>query len=60
VERGGGEDADVYFRGEAALFLDVWNGRHSLGPADFLLGRVRSNNPLALRDFVAVFQKSGA
>ena len=58
VKRGGGEDADVYFKGPAALFLDVWNGRHALGPKDFLTGKVRSNNPFLLKDFVAAFQKS--
>lgn len=58
IARGDGEGADVYFKGPAQLFLDVWNGRHELGPADFLTGRVKSNNPLALRDFVAAFQKA--
>jgi len=57
VHRGQNDGADVYFKGPAQLFLDVWNGRHDLGPKDFLTGRVRSNKPLALRDFVAAFQK---
>ncbi len=57
VKRGGGEDADVYFKGPATLFLDVWNGRHELGAKDFLTGKVKSNNPFALKDFVAAFQK---
>jgi hypothetical protein len=51
-------DADCYFRGPAELFLDVWHGRHQLGPTDFLTGKVRSNNPILLKDFVAVFRKS--
>lgn len=59
IARGGGDGADVYFKGPAQLFLDVWNGRHELGAIDFLTGRVKSNNPLALRDFVAAFRKSG-
>lgn len=59
VRRGGGADADVFFEGPPELFLDVWNGRRSLGPVDFLTGRVKSNQPLALREFVAAFQKSG-
>jgi len=58
VKRGGGDGADVYFKGEATLFLDVWNGRHELGPTDFLAGRVKSNNPFLLKDFVRAFQKS--
>jgi hypothetical protein len=58
VERGDGEGADVYFEGPADLFLDVWNGRHQLGPLDFISGRVKSNKPLLLKDFVHVFRKS--
>ena len=57
VQRGENSEADVYFKGPAELFLDVWNGRHDLGPKDFLTGRVKSNKPLALKDFVAAFQK---
>jgi hypothetical protein len=57
IARGDGEGADVYFKGPAQLFLDVWNGRHELGPKDFLTGKVKSNNPFALRDFVAAFRK---
>jgi len=57
VKAGKNEEADCFFKGPAELFLDVWNGRHQLGPADFLTGRVRSNNPMLLKDFVAAFQK---
>ncbi len=58
VSRGRNEDSDVFFKGPPELFLDVWNGRHELGPKDFLTGRVKSNRPLLLKDFVAVFQPS--
>ncbi|MGE5127492.1 MAG: hypothetical protein ACM3PV_14465 [Betaproteobacteria bacterium] len=58
VHEGPDEGADVFFEGPAELFLDVWNGRHALGPMDFLSGRVRSNQPLALKEFVRVFQSS--
>ena len=58
VERGDGDGADVYFKGPAQLFLDVWNGRHQLGAMDFVSGRVKSNRPLALKDFVHAFQKA--
>ena len=57
VEKGNTEDADCFFKGPAELFLEVWNGTHKLGPADFLTGRVKSNNPMLLKDFVAAFQK---
>lgn len=58
VARGRSEDADCFFKGPAELFLDVWNGKHQLGATDFLTGRVKSNNPLLLKEFVAAFQKS--
>jgi putative sterol carrier protein len=58
VSRGDNPDADCFFKGPAELFLDVWHGRHELGPADFLTGKVKSNNPLLLREFVAAFRKS--
>jgi putative sterol carrier protein len=60
VKKGRAEDADCFFKGPADLFLDVWNGRHKLGPTDFLTGRVKSNNPLLLKEFVAAFQKPKA
>jgi putative sterol carrier protein len=58
VSKGRNEESDVFFKGPAELFLDVWNGRHELGPKDFLTGKVRSNKPLLLKDFVAAFQAS--
>ena len=57
VEKGKSEEADCFFKGPAELFLDVWNGRHQLGPMDFLSGKVKSNNPVLLKDFVRAFQK---
>jgi putative sterol carrier protein len=60
VVQGENKDADVFFKGPVELFLDVWNGRHQLGPIDFLTGKVKSNKPLLLKDFVAAFQKPSA
>jgi putative sterol carrier protein len=60
VKKGKGGDADCFFKGSPELFLDVWNGKHKLGPTDFLTGKVKSNNPMLLKDFVAAFQKSKA
>ena len=57
VRKGKNEEADCFFKGPAELFLDVWNGEHDLGPMDFLTGKVKSNNPLLLKDFVRAFQK---
>jgi hypothetical protein len=58
VRRGDDAGADCFFEGSPELFLDVWHGRHQLGPMDFLTGRVKSNNPYLLRDFVAAFRAS--
>ena len=60
VKQGKSDDADCFFKGSADLFLDVWNGKHNLGPIDFLTGKVKSNNPILLKDFVAAFKKSKA
>jgi hypothetical protein len=57
VVKGQNEEADCFFKGPPELFLDVWNGRHQLGPMDFLSGKVKSNNPILLKDFVKAFQK---
>jgi putative sterol carrier protein len=57
VRKGKNDEADCFFKGPAELFLDVWNGRHQLGPMDFLSGKVKSNNPVLLKDFVKAFQK---
>jgi putative sterol carrier protein len=57
VRKGKNDEADCFFKGPAELFLDVWNGRHQLGPVDFLTGKVKSNNPMLLKDFVTAFQK---
>ena len=57
VKRGKNDEADCFFKGSAELFLDVWNGRHQLGAMDFLSGKVKSNNPVLLKDFVEAFQK---
>jgi putative sterol carrier protein len=57
VKKGKTDDADCFFKGSAEMFLDVWNGDHKLGPKDFLTGKVKSNNPILLKDFVAAFQK---
>jgi len=58
VEKGQNEDADCFFKAPAELFLKVWNGTHKLRPADFLTGRVKSNNPVLLKEFVAAFEKT--
>lgn len=52
------QDADCFFKASEAMFLDVWNGKHTPGPKDFLTGAIKSNNPMLLREFVAAFKKA--
>ena len=58
VEEGKNEDADCFFKASPELFLEIWTGQHKLGATDFLTGRVKSNNPMLLKEFVAAFEKS--
>ena len=53
------KDADCFFKSTKEMFLNVWNGTHKPGPTDFMMGRIKSNNPLLLKDFVAAFQNKG-
>ena len=51
------QDADCFFKASKEMFLDVWNGKHTPGPKDFLTGAIKSNNPMLLREFVGAFKK---
>jgi long-chain acyl-CoA synthetase len=50
-------DADCFFKASKQMFLDVWNGKYVPSAKDFLMGTIKSNNPLLLKDFVAAFKK---
>jgi putative sterol carrier protein len=52
------KDADCFFKASEEMFLNVWNGAHTPGPTDFLMGRIKSNNPMMLKEFVEAFKKS--
>jgi len=56
VKPGNTEDADCFFKASSEMFLDVWNGKHTPSPVDFLTGKIKSNNPMLLKDFVAAFK----
>jgi putative sterol carrier protein len=51
------QDADCFFKASKQTFLDVWNGKYTPSAKDFLMGTIKSNNPLLLKDFVAAFRK---
>ncbi len=57
VRAGKTEDADCFFKASEEMFLKVWNGLYTPSAKDFLLGTIKSNNPLLLKEFVAAFQK---
>jgi putative sterol carrier protein len=52
------KDADCFFKATEDMFLNVWTGKHTPGPSDFLMGRIKSNNPLLLKEFVEAFKKA--
>lgn len=49
-------EADCFFKASKQMFLDVWNGRYTPSAKDFLLGSIKSNNPMMLKDFVGAFK----
>ena len=51
------EDPDCYLKTSKKMFLDVWNGTYVPGMKDFLLGTIKSNNPLLIKEFVTAFKK---
>jgi putative sterol carrier protein len=51
------KDADCFFKASEQMFLDVWNGKYTPSAKDFLLGTIKSNNPLLLKEFIAAFRK---
>ena len=52
------EDADCFFKSTKQMFLDVWSGKYVPSIKDFMMGTIKSNNPLLLKDFVAAFKKA--
>jgi putative sterol carrier protein len=58
VKPGKTDNADCFFKGSAQMFLDVWNGKYTPSAKDFLLGTIKSNNPILLKEFIAAFRKS--
>jgi putative sterol carrier protein len=51
------QDADCFFKASKQMFLDVWNGKYTPSAKDFMMGTIKSNNPLLLKDFIAAFKK---
>ena len=51
------EDADCFLKTSKKMFLDVWSGTYVPSAKDFLLGTIKSNNPLLMKEFVAAFKR---
>ena len=51
-------DADCFFKSSKQMFLDVWNGKYTPSPKDFLMGSIKSNNPMLLKEFVSAFDRA--
>jgi putative sterol carrier protein len=49
------ENADCFVKTSAELFLKMYNGEHTPGMADFMTGRIKSNNPYLMKTFVDAF-----
>jgi putative sterol carrier protein len=49
-------DADCFFKASKQMFLDVWSGKYTPSAKDFLMGSIKSNNPMLLKEFVGAFK----
>ena len=49
------ENADCFVKTSSELFLKMYNGEHTPGMADFMTGRIKSNNPYLMKTFVDAF-----
>jgi putative sterol carrier protein len=52
------DEADCVFKAAPELFLEIWAGDYTPGMKDFLSGKIKSNNPQLLKEFLAAFGKS--
>jgi putative sterol carrier protein len=50
------EDAEVFLKTSADLFLRMYSGEYRPGMADLMSGRIKSNNPLGLKTFLDAFE----
>ena len=49
-------DADCFFKSSKQMFLDVWNRKYTPSAKDFIMGSIKSNNPMLLKEFVDAFE----
>lgn len=46
------EDVDCVCKTSSDFLLKIWNDGYRPGMSDFLSGAIKSNNPIALKDFI--------
>ena len=51
------DEADCVCKTSAEMFLKIWQDGYRPGMQDFLSGAIKSNNPFALKTFLAAFGK---
>ncbi len=51
------EEVDCVCKTEGSFFLKIWDEGYRPGMSDFMTGKIKSNNPLTLKDFLAAFGK---
>lgn len=51
------EAVDCVCKTDSDFFLKIWNDNYRPGMSDFMSGRIKSNNPMALKDFLTAFGK---
>ena len=51
------EEVDCVCKTDTDFFLKIWNDGYRPGMTDFMSGKIKSNDPLTLKDFLAAFGK---
>ena len=51
------EEVDCVCKTGRDFFLKIWNDGYRPGMGDFMSGKIKSNNPLTLKDFLTAFGK---
>lgn len=51
------EEVDCVCKTGSDFFLQIWNDGYRPGMSDFMSGKIKSNNPLTLKDFLTAFGK---
>lgn len=51
------DEADCVCKTDGVFFAKIWNEGYRPGMSDFLSGKIKSNNPMMLKDFLAAFGK---